>query len=149
MNLNECSTTYERDVVLTYRRHLKRKGATPFSAQGSALAEEIGGGAILSWDFVNNFTEGTRELTPDGRITLTRAGREYIEVAAGISADKDEWHVWSPLGDYVRSGCGLVRDGLRQPKDKPPTGARMCSVCESVSTVETDTIESRIERNLS
>ncbi len=137
MNLNECRTTAERYVVLTYRRHLKRKDATPFTAQGSALAEEMGtGGAVLSPEFVERFTGGQRTLTPDGRLTLTPKGRAVLEEAAGLTERPDLWHEWSPLGDFVRSGCGLVRDGLRKEHAAPPPGSQVCPVCESVSTVE-------------
>jgi hypothetical protein len=135
MNLNDCRTIAERDVLVTYRRHLRRKGATEFSAQASALAEEMGGGASLSPEFIDRFTGGTRQLV-DGRLRLTPKGRAVLENMAGIGQDPDVYHYWTTCGDYVRAGCGLVRSGLKQEHTNPPQGALMCPVCEEVSTVE-------------
>jgi hypothetical protein len=140
MNLSDCKTTAERDVVVTYRRHLKRKGATPFTAQGSALAEELKYGAGLSPNFVEAFTDGTRTLEA-GRLRLTPRGREALESALGINQDPELWHYWSPSGDYVRAACGLVRNGLKQGQDAPPAGAVICPACKTVSTVEREVIQ--------
>lgn len=135
MNLSECRTTTERDVVLTYRRHLRRKGASAFSAQASALAEELAGGAVLSPDFIDRFTGGTREIKPNGRLGLTDAGRALLEDMAGIARTPDQWHYWDnlPSGEGIRSGCGIVRGGLRHPQTDPPAGADVCQVCAHVA----------------
>lgn len=143
MNLTDCRTTAERYVIQTYRRHLRRKAASPFVAQGSALREELHYGAELSPDFVERFTSGLRTLDDDGRsLRLTRAGRAYVEAEAGLGSDPNEWHHWTQAGEYVRSGCGLIRSGLKNGSDAAPTTGNLCPTCEqvaqheSVSTVE-------------
>lgn len=133
MNLKDCKTTDERNVVTTYRRHLKRKGATPMSAQASALAEEVKYGAVLSPNFVHDFTDGTRTLDAQGRLRLTGKGRALLEEAAGISQEPDQYHYWTETGDYVRAGCGLIRDGLKKSEINPPKGAVVCPTCAYVA----------------
>jgi hypothetical protein len=149
---SECRTTAERDVLETYRRHVRRKDATPFSAQGSALAEEVANGAIFSPEFLQRFSScgcedcpGTREFNEQGRIVLTPHGRTLLERAAGIGSDPNEWHYWFPGSGYVRSGCGLIRGGLAnwseaghsRLEDLPRTG-KVCGVCSDVATVATE-----------
>lgn len=68
----------ERNVVITYRRHMKRKGATPFTCYGSALREEIEFGAVLSPEFVERFSDGTRTYDERGNIVLTRKGKDVL-----------------------------------------------------------------------
>lgn len=82
MNISECRTVTERDVLHTYRRHLRRKGATPFGAQGTALAEELAYGAVLSPEFVERFTDidgGACRVVEDGRVRITPHGREVMD----------------------------------------------------------------------
>lgn len=147
MNLDDCRNQAERDVIVTYRRHLRRKGATPFSAQGSALTEELAHGTGLSPEFVERFSspDGVREnatrTLDQGRLRLTRKGRAVLEDLAGIGTDENEWHYWSPIGDYVRSACGLVRDRLDKGQDVPPPGGKVCSTCSTVSTVEREILQ--------
>lgn len=78
MNIADCRTTSERDVLITYRRMLRRKDVTPFHAMGLALAEELTYGADLSPDFVERFTDGTRTFDKDGRLVLTPVGRSTL-----------------------------------------------------------------------
>lgn len=132
MNLRDCRTQSERDVITEYRRFRRHKGATDFGAQAAALAEVIKYGGLLSPEFVKEFTDGTRYIDDSGRIGLTPKGRAFVEAEAGIGRDPDEWHYWETCGDYVRSGCGLIRDGLRTGKDRPTTG-NVCPTCAHVA----------------
>lgn len=83
VHVADCRTQAERDVIVTFRRIRRRKGMTDFYAMGLALAEEMKYGADLSPDFINEFSDGTREVKVNGTIGLTDYGRAILREATG------------------------------------------------------------------
>lgn len=144
MHAIHCRTTAERDVLVTYRRLMRRNGAHWFGACVSAIVEELDYGANLSPNFVERFTAHTRTLVEDatmrgGRIVLTpwgQAVRRAIEAGDTMPV----------LMHHIHDGQHTWCDGRPYVAIEIPPGVEFanatCVACHqsphgAVSTVET------------
>lgn len=126
--------TYSEQQIL--REVGTQGGAKRLRLMSDTIAEYLRDGRLVSPEFVDYATRGTRVLV-DGRLRLTDKGRDMLDMPVrevDVTVVEVEDHYFHEVPGGVRAVCGgtSVLPSMLSLVDQPAPGAGTCSSCWSI-----------------